>query len=675
MFQSYLITAYRSMLRNKTTTLISIGGLALGMCCTLLIFLYIQFEVSHDSFHKKKDLIYRVLVKGKKQNGETQYLSSVVHKLADRLINDSIRRNSAQDSRVNDGNYSGKRIRKSSVLAKDYPPNKILELPGSHFITDIVRMSPQRGYVGYKDRCFEEDYFYFTEPAVFRMFDFSLQIGNPDTVLSEPGSIVLTQEMSKKYFAGEDPIGKEISFKLPFAPAFSFKVTGILNPIPQNSSMRIRFLAVLPFEILKSCLPRWQPLYTYTYIEFGGVKRNRPSSIWQTILRDLIIWNKPIHAISVAGDFNKELGKIQIPDFYADYFYEHWHFTTEAFRDTYFARDRHFISFTGGHVETLKKGNLLFVLLLFVLALLIMAISCINVMSLLTARSAGRAREIALRKVMGADRGRLIFQFLTESTLLSCIALVLSLSLVELLLPGFNHMVHRKLVTDYAANWGFLAAMAGVALMAGVLSGIYPAFFLSSFPLLETMKGENFPTSKKLRKWLMIFQITASVSILIFSFFLSRESHFIRNKPQGFTAKQIIFFKIDHKDLEHAYPQFKKDLLNIPGVSHVTASSLAAWEYGISGLSSFSLSSTGFDPDRTVQARFMLVDRDFLRLYEISVIDGEDFPGTSETSENICIMNQAARKMFASENIVGKNLLHGKKKCATGCGCFRRFLL
>lgn len=650
MLQSYLSTAIRAMLRNKSSTLISIGGLALGMSCALFIFLYIQFELSHDSFHKKQELIYQVLVKGEKPNGEIQYRSSVVHELADRLKTDFLPGDSSPDSRAEKSNIVGQ-MRQIGNL-----PNT-LELPGSHFFTDVVRMSPQSGYVHYEGRRFEEDCFYFTEPAVFRIFNFPLQKGSPGTALSEPGSIVLTPEMAKKYFPAEDPLGKTIHFEPHSGPPSSFRVTGVLHPIPEKSSIRIRFLATLPFTDLKSGLPQWQPLYTYTYIEFGGVKRQRPPSLLKTILRDLIIWYKPVNVNYVAHDFNKELEKIRLPDFHADNLYSNWHFTTEPFRGAYFAKDRIFTSPTGNHLSTQKKGNLLSILLLFALALLIVTISCINVTNLSTARSASRAREIAVRKVLGANREQLIFQFLTESTLLSLISLLLSLSLVELLLPVFNHMFQYQLAIDYVNNWGYLAAMAGTALVAGLLSGIYPAFFLSSFPVVDTVKGENLPASKKLRKCLIIFQIAASVCILVFTCFLSWEADNLRNTPPGFQTEGIIFFKVADAASEHVYAEFKEDLLSIAGVSQVTASSLVAWEYGASGLSTFSLP----DSVEKVQMQLLLVDPDFLRLYEIPVTAGDDFPQASENLEKLCIINQAARKAFAVEDIVGKNLRHGEQ--------------
>lgn len=668
MFQSYLITAVRSMLRNKTSSLISIGGLALGMCCALLIFLYIQFELSFDTFHKKQDLIYRVLVKGEKQNGETEYRTSIAYGLADKLIDDSVHRDPYPETVAKKPEHQENRIRKSSHLEKYFPRlNRIPDLPGSHYITDVVRMSPQRGTVRYKKRVFEEDFFYFTEPAVFRMFDFPLQKGLIDTALSEPGSIVLTPEMAEKYFASEDPLGKIIHLDLPAASPLSFKITGILKPIPKNSSIVIDFLATLPFEDLQGRLPQWQPLYTYTYIEFGGVKSRRSPLILQNIFQDILTQDKPAHVTLVANDFDKELAKIRIPDVFADHFYTEWHFALEPLQYAYFAKDRIFTSFTDNHARTLKTGNQLSLQMLFLLALLLLCNSCINVVNLSTARSAGRAKEIAMRKVLGADRGKLIFQFLTESILLSFISLLFALSLVELLLPSFNLMLNLELATDYTNNWGYIFAMAGVTFATGVFSGIYPAFFLSSFSVMGTLKGETLPASKKLRKGLIILQITCSVCILISSLFLSQESSFLLQTDLGFHEKDIIFFKIDHIDLEQKYFKFKQDLLSIEGVSNVTSSSLVAWEYGVTGLSSLVSPDIRQNDGKKTQVRLLLTDHDFLKIYKVPIVNGAGFHETHNDFSTMCVLNQTARKLFDSENIVGTTI-------ELGDGSFRQVI-
>ncbi len=650
----------RSMLRNKTSTLISIGGLGLGMCCALLIFLYIQFELSYDSFHKKQDLIYRVLVKGEKHNSEIEYRSSIVYELPERLLADIAMRNSAiksisltrQDFKKNESP-----IQKNKHLENSYPRRNIPELPGSHYITDVVRMAPQSGYVSYKDKVFEEDYFYYTDGAIFRMFDFPLQKGNQSTALSEPGSIVLAPEMVEKYFQSENPIGKTIRFSARSAVPAVFKVTGILHPVPENSTMQIHFLASLPSEIEKGGLHQQHPLYAHTYIEFGGVKRRSRPTMFRTLLGYLFLWEQPIQVTLVANEFKRELAKILIQDQQSDSVYRNWHFTLEPFQDIYFAKGRVFTTYVGKHVETIKNGNLLSVLLLFALAFLLLAISCVNVMNLSTARSAGRAREIAIRKVMGADRRELIFQFLTESTLLSIISIVLALSMVEVLLPIFNQILHRELVIDYVNNLRFLLTIVSVALAAGFVSGIYPAFFLSSFPLLETMRGESISAPKRLRKWLIVFQISASACILIFSLFLTKESSFLRNKHPGFQTENILFFKAHHPALNKIYPGFKEELLAINGISHVTSSSFVAWEYGSTKLSTFSIFEAETGTAKKLQTQMLLVDPDFFDLYEIPIVSGENFTAISDKRERFCIINQTARRAFTLEQSAGK-ILH-----------------
>lgn len=659
MLHSYLSTSFRSMLRNKITTFISIGGLGVGMCCALLIFLYIQFELSYDSFHKKQDLIYRVLVKGEKHNSEIEYRSSIVYDLPDKLLTDSVIKNTDTESfslkKPNPAKNESP-IQQSKRLENSYPRRRIPELPGSHYITNVVQMSPQSGYVSFKDKVFEDDYFYYTDGAVFRMFDFPLQNGDQNTALSEAGSIVLAPEMVEKYFGSENPVGKTIRFTARSAAPEIFKVTGILHPVPGNSTMQIHFLATLPSVVEKGGLHNQHPLYAHTYIEFGGVKRRSRPTMFRTLLGYLFLWEQPIHVSLVANDFKKELAKIRIQDQHADTLYRNWHFTLEPFQDTYFTKDRIYTTSVGKHVETIKTGNILSVLLLFALAILLLATSCVNVMNLSTARSAGRAREIAIRKVMGADRRQLILQFLTESTLLSIVSIVLALSMVEVLLPIFNQILHRELVIDYVNNWRFILTIVGVALAAGFVSGIYPAFFLSSFSVLETMRGESIPASQKMRKWLIVFQISASVCILIFSLFLSRESSFLRNKDLGFKTEDILFFKVHHAALNQIYPDFKKELLAIKGISHVTSSSLAGWEYGWTKLSAFSIFDEETGSTKKLQAQMLLVDPDFLDLYEIPIRSGENFPATSDRQEDFCIINETAHKAFINGQNNGETL-------------------
>ncbi len=614
MFKNYLLTACRSMLHHKTATIISIAGLALGLACALLIFLYVQFELSYDNFHSNRNDIYRVLVEGTPKNSSSQnvYHSSIVHNLVPKLI-------------------------------EEFEP-----------VGSAVRLSRQIVYLKHDERLNEEANFYFTEPSLFEVFDFPLKHGDPKTALSNNNSIVLSREMAKKYFGSKNPVGQKMSFTIFNTSQFIFTITGVLKPIPKNSSLKIDFLAASSFDKLKETLPDWMPLYTYSYIKFDWFNRNLPG--YGSYSK---YYNRGPTLLTIVDALKKKLINVRVPDFFSDTYFGNWHFTLEPLKVTLFGEKKIFIAPTSELDKHLDEKNWLLVLFLSVMGILILGISCINAINLSIARSTNRAKEIAVRKVMGADRKQLVFQFLTESVLLSMLSLIFAVSLVELFLPYFSKMVHQQLFLDYLKNWGYLAAMGSVVIITGIISGLYPAFFLSSLQPIDTMKGENLLFSKKLRRLLIIFQITVSVCMFIFSFLFFQETNFLRDKPLGFNKNQIIFFKIDDVTLKDKYSVFKNALLQLPGVAGVTRSGLAAWNVGTTGLSTVKCLETGI----TAQARLMLVDSDYLDVYEIPIIEGENFPKTQENPatqegfENFCIINDAAKNILRIDDIAYKTII------------------
>lgn len=588
MFRNYLVTAFRNLLRNKMASVISIAGLALGMSCALLIFLYVQFEYSFDRFHTKRDKIYRVTVEGIRKTPDRDIMrrASTGHDLAPRL---------------------------QSEFAE---------------VRRAVRMSPQTGTVRYEDQLFEENNFYIADPECLTLFDFPLELGDRETALDKPNTVVLTREMAEKYFGRDNPIGKVVKLKLSYTEPMPFTVTGVLAPIPDNSSIRINFLANKSFDALRKKMYQWSTLFTSTYVELAD-----PSSV---------------------GEFMEKLKKFKISEFVSDAVLAEWHFSAEAFKDTYFKGRATYRAF-GGVASSERKGNQLLVFLLVTLGILILAISCVNVMNLSTARAANRAKEIGIRKVIGADRRQLIIQFLAESVLLSVLSLILAMALVEVFLPYFNTMVRRELAVGYADNPGYLAAMAGIAVLVGILSGLYPAFFLSSFRPVETLKGENAPSSITLRKALMISQLVVSICILIFSLLITREARFIRDIPLGFDKENVIRFSLYDDKLMDRYKGLKTALLSVNGVAHVTASAHGGWNRGVISDSSFTCPALG----SMIQQRFMIADPDYLRVYGIPVVEGENFPENKEKADSMCIINQTAKLAMGGGDVIGKKLVHG----------------
>lgn len=589
MLKNYIVIALRTLLRYKVASMISVVGLALGMACALLIFLFVQFELSFDRFHKNRDRIYRVLVHGKRLTQDREEVDRPfgVHDLAPKLK----------------GEFS--RIRQ------------------------VVRLSPQSATLKYEGRLFETNRFYFTDPEFFDMFDFSLTRGNPATALANPNSLVLTAEMAQALFGPTDPMGRVVQLKLPYSDLMPFTVTGILAPIPKNSSIGISCLAHKPFPSIKTMLPNYRPLYAITYIE---------------------LYNE-----TDAPDVAAKLKALKIRDFYADAIFSQWHFSQEALKDVYFSQALEIRGTGGSGQPPMQKGDRMLLWLLAALGFLIVCISCINIMNLSTARSANRAKEIGLRKVIGAVRGQLVVQFMTEAVVLSLIAMVFAVALAEIFLPYFNAIVHRELTIAYAQNWGFLLAMSLLAVLVGVMSGIYPSFFLSAFSPTATLKGERMPSAVGLRKGLMVVQFIVAIMILIFSFLVTRETRFLRDKPLGFQDERILVLTIDDLSLEQKYPGLKESLLELPGIAGVTASGHVSWDRGLIAHSSFKCIGT----DVTIQQSMMLVDPDYLRVHGIPIAEGEDFPSNADKAENMCVINRTAQKELGLDPIVGKKLHHG----------------
>ena len=623
MFKNYILTAFRSLLQNKTATLISIAGLALGVSCALLIFLYVQFELSYDNFHSKRSDIYRVIVEGKsKHSNQAFYHSSIVHDLVPRLL-------------------------------KEFKPSEGFKHPKEFKnIGNAVRLSPQTVHLRHNELLNEEINFYFTESSLFDVFDFPLQKGDSKTALADNNSIVLSREMAIKYFGSQNPVGQKITFTIFNTSQFTFTITGVLEPIPKNSSLKINFLAAFSFDRLKEMLPDWMPLYTYSYIKFDwfsdyylGYGTSWRSFRWTPTL------------VTIVDAVKRKLVTVLLPDFFSDTFFDNWVFTLEPLKPSLFGEKKTFIAPTNEFDKTSDKKSFRLVLFLSVMGVLILAISCINAINLSIARSTNRAKEIAVRKVMGADRRQLIFQFLTESVLLSILSLIFAVSLVELFLPYFSKIVHQPLLLDYLKNWGYIAAMGGVVIITGIVSGLYPAFFLSSFQPVETLKGESLLFSKRLRQLLLIFQITISVCMFLFSFLFFQETNFLRDKPLGFNKNQIIFFKLDDAALKDKYLSFKKVLMELPGVAGATRSSLAAWQFGMTAVSTIKCPETGIN----AQARLLLVDSDYLNVYEIPIIEGKNFPGPAENMKDLCIINDAARHLLKINNITDKRIIQEGK--------------
>ncbi len=457
MFKNYLKIALRNLIKHKVYTLINVGGLAIGMACSILILLYVRDELSYDRYHDKAERIYRILLEMPTPVAPVTASTPIV--LAPKL---------------------------QSAIPE---------------IQEIVRLEEYgKVIVSRGEKRFNETRFFLADPSAFRIFSFQLLRGDPGTALVNPYSVILTETTARRYFGDENPLQQEIEV----VGKGRFLVTGVMGDVPSPSHFHFDFLAAL--STIGEIRSPWEH-WGYTYVLL-------PENLSPAVLE-------------------KKLATI------ANYEYLGWYVEEMKFRLQPIT-DIHLRSHFHDEIEA--NSDMRYVHVFSVSAALILLIACINYMNMATARSAHRAKEVGIRKVAGSVRSNLITQFLGESILLSGLAVALALILVELALPAFNNLVQKQLGLHYSHDALLLAGCLGLALVAGVVAGSYPAFYLSSFRPVLVLKGFA-PQSKGaigLRKSLVVMQLVAAVCLITATVIIQRQLNYIHNKRLGFDKENII---------------------------------------------------------------------------------------------------------------------------------------
>jgi putative ABC transport system permease protein len=443
---------------------------------------------------------------------------------------------------------------------------------------------------------------YSVDPDFLKIFSFPLVKGDSRTALSEPNTLLITRQLAQKYFGQDEPVGKLIQLD----QHTTYKVSGILADIPANSSLQFDYL---------------RPL-----IESPG------SGSW--------VDNNA--SVFLMVDRQADVGKVQaqlkalthqhLPDWVKDREY-----FLQKFNDWYLRTDFENGQYAGG-------GRITYVRLFGVVALFVLLIACINFMNLSTARATGRAKEVGVRKVIGADRKSLIRQFLGESLLLTCLAGALSLGLVILILPHFNEVLQKQIFIEWD-NPFYLASFTGILLLTGFLAGIYPAFVLSAFQPIKVIKGlrEGITGGATwLRKALIVVQFTASVILIVGTGIIYLQIDFIRNRNLGYQKENLIWF--DAKGITNS-PRFelaKQQLAEVPGVKAVSiANTHFQGSYGRNYVE-----WTG--KQEVEKAMFAIIhgDHDLLPTLQLKLRGGRNFsPTIASDSTSILINEEAARQM------------------------------
>jgi len=472
--------------------------------------------------------------------------------------------------------------------------------------------------IGYKDKKFYETRFFFADQTVFNVFSFSLIKGNPETALQEPYSVLITEEIADKYFGEDDPLGKVLNFN----NRDDYRITGVLRNIPHNSHFRFDFLAsfvtlnhyfILPLDDWGSCA-----LYTYLLIP----EKDSASEMEEKF----------------GGFLQSHVGK------------DHW------------LKDLHLQPLTSIHLHSHFKGEIeangemAYVYIYSAIALLILLIASINFINLSTARHLNRAREVGMRKVLGANRAQVIRQYLGESVLLTFIALPVSLVLVELFLPVFNSLVKKELTVGYIHNLPLVLAMVAVTFLIGAVSGIYPALFLSAFQPTRIFRGgfQSGSPRSRLRSILVLAQFSISILLIACTLIINNQLNYIRNKKLGFDKEHVLVLPLKERSILYMYRSIRNELLQNPNVLKVAIASDAP---GQTGINSNPFLPEGYEKDNRIFIPNMRVDYDFIETMGIEIAEGRGFfPEFTTDASQAFILNEAACRKIGWESPLGKQL-------------------
>jgi len=395
--------------------------------------------------------------------------------------------------------------------------------------------------VKYEDRIFTEDNFYYTDSTFFDIFSFNLLQGSPEAALAEPYSLVITREMKEKYFGDQDALGKVLRIE----GKQDYQITGICENVPKTSHIRFDFLTPFSSMTERSHFD-WGSNFVRTYVLLHE----------KASLEEI---NKQFPALLEKhfGPVINEVMNISLQEFYE-----------AGNRYTYFLEalpDIHLRSSFKQKPE--GSSDIIYVYVLSLIALLILIIACINFINLSTARSALRAKEVGIKKVLGSDRRQLISQFLTESVILCAMAMMVAILMVELLLPAFNKLTDKQLALEFLSNPYTLPTLILLSLFTGIAAGGYAAFFQSSVSIISVLKG-TFTLKMKsgvIRNVLVIFQFSISIALIICTLFVMSQIRYIQNMDMGFDKEQV--FVIDRFEVLGSQQRvFKAEALRNSGI-------------------------------------------------------------------------------------------------------------
>jgi putative ABC transport system permease protein len=576
MFKNYIKIAFRNLKKHKPFSFINISGLAIGMACCILLSIYINSELSFDTYHEKGDRIFRVC------------------------------------EELTFKNYHGQQSATNGVIAE------ALKKTYSE-VEEAVRLDYLSASVKYKDKQFS-DRFYYSDESVFNIFAWPLIKGDPKTALSAPYTIVLTKETANKYFGNDDPIGKTLKIN----ENEDYKVTGIIENVPRYSTYR--FAGLCSFnslygqnETLSRILTDWT---SHNFETFILLKEDINYLEFEDKIKD-------IYYRYVADELNAKGAKYSV--------------FLQPLRDIYL------------RPYWQDFGPIMYVYIFSAVAVFVLLIACANFINLSTARSMNRAAEVGMRKVLGANQGRLINQFLSEAILLSLLSMTFAVGIILLILPAISNLAERDLIQDFFAIPWLIPGIIGVTIFVGFVAGSYPAFFISKFEPAQVMKNKSklLKGNTLFRRVLVVTQFTISITLIIGTGLVVQQLDYLKHKDPGFNKEHVVCLPIRDQLLRQKLPILKEKIRNIPDVIDAgAASNLPGWGSAINDKI-----PEGYTHENMQLMNEINVDEDYLSTLGIEITQGRNFSKEYGTdSRGAVIVNETAVKRFGWSNPLGRTI-------------------
>ncbi len=492
-------------------------------------------------------------------------------------------------------------------------------------------------FVEYGDKGFNERNLFFVDSTVFNIFTIPFVEGDPSTALNGTGTAVITETTAKRYFGDEDPLGKILRVQ----GLYNLMVTGVIkDPLPES---HFAYNILASFSTVRQIYRRepvtwvWNPCWTYILLRKGA---------------------------------SPEALQGMLPAFVSKYFYdaekEHVSLYLQPLLDIHLKSDLDY--------EMGPNGNIVYVRILMVTGILLLIIACINFINLSTAMAGKRIREIGIKKVLGTHRRQLVIQFITESVTLSVLSLLIALALVEIILPYFSEFTGKTITSHYFYDYRKILLLLGLALVTGVLSGLYPAFYLSAFSPVKTLRGDLTTGYEGIvaRRILVVTQFVISIALIIGTISIYRQIRYINNTDLGFRKKDILFIPCQFNPIVNRYNDVKARLLKSPDILYVTAADyIVGTEFNL-----HEFHPEGFPTDQWQYYPALVVRDDFLETFDIPVVAGRGYSKENKTDPmNGIMINEAMVRYMGWKNdsaALGKifSSYNGKERVI---GVFRDF--